>query len=120
MSPSFIPGVNSLTRTMHWQLDDTILHIRVDLPCLSCFDTIASLWIGSIEIRIGFRCIPRLLYERILEPRDSVEHKVRFESTAFKSVLSQKVSYSWIGSFQLFMQYAPGIFVGRAFDAGYL
>ncbi|KAG7095539.1 hypothetical protein E1B28_006277 [Marasmius oreades] len=26
---------------------------------------------------------------------------------------------SWIGSFQLFMQYAPGIFVGRAFDAGY-
>ncbi|KAJ7118025.1 major facilitator superfamily domain-containing protein [Mycena crocata] len=26
---------------------------------------------------------------------------------------------SWIGSFQLFMQYAPGIIVGRAFDAGY-
>ncbi|KAJ7179763.1 major facilitator superfamily domain-containing protein, partial [Mycena filopes] len=26
---------------------------------------------------------------------------------------------SWIGSFQLCMQYAPGIFVGRAFDAGY-
>ncbi|KAF9472707.1 MFS general substrate transporter [Pholiota conissans] len=26
---------------------------------------------------------------------------------------------SWIGSFQLFMQYAPGILVGRAFDAGY-
>ena len=27
---------------------------------------------------------------------------------------------SWIGSFQLFMMYAPGLFVGRAFDAGYL
>lgn len=27
---------------------------------------------------------------------------------------------SWIGSFQLFMQYAPGILVGRAFDSGYL
>jgi hypothetical protein len=27
---------------------------------------------------------------------------------------------SWIGSFQLCMQYAPGILVGRAFDAGYL
>ncbi|KAF5325114.1 hypothetical protein D9619_009565 [Psilocybe cf. subviscida] len=26
---------------------------------------------------------------------------------------------SWIGSFQLFMQYAPGILVGWAFDAGY-
>ncbi|KAJ7026804.1 major facilitator superfamily domain-containing protein [Mycena alexandri] len=26
---------------------------------------------------------------------------------------------SWIGSFQLCMQYAPGILVGRAFDAGY-
>ncbi|KAG5728432.1 Riboflavin transporter MCH5 [Termitomyces sp. T112] len=26
---------------------------------------------------------------------------------------------SWIGSFQLFMQYAPGVLVGRAFDAGY-
>lgn len=26
---------------------------------------------------------------------------------------------SWIGSFQLFMQYAPGFLVGRAFDAGY-
>ncbi|KAL0581669.1 hypothetical protein V5O48_000371 [Marasmius crinis-equi] len=26
---------------------------------------------------------------------------------------------SWIGSFQLFMQYAPGILVGHAFDAGY-
>ncbi|KAJ7692873.1 major facilitator superfamily domain-containing protein [Mycena rosella] len=26
---------------------------------------------------------------------------------------------SWIGSFQLCMQYAPGIIVGRAFDAGY-
>ncbi|KAJ4488313.1 major facilitator superfamily domain-containing protein [Lentinula aciculospora] len=26
---------------------------------------------------------------------------------------------SWIGSFQYFMQYAPGIFVGHAFDAGY-
>ncbi|KAF8880778.1 major facilitator superfamily domain-containing protein [Infundibulicybe gibba] len=26
---------------------------------------------------------------------------------------------SWIGSFQLFVQYAPGILVGRAFDAGY-
>ena len=87
----FIPGANSLTRTMHWQLDDTILHIRVDLPCLSCFDTIASLWIGSIEICIGFRCIPRLLYEGILEPRESVEHKVRFYSTTFfKSVLSQE------------------------------
>ncbi|KAJ7718362.1 major facilitator superfamily domain-containing protein [Mycena maculata] len=26
---------------------------------------------------------------------------------------------SWIGSFQLCMQYAPGVLVGRAFDAGY-
>ncbi|KAF5352290.1 hypothetical protein D9758_011960 [Tetrapyrgos nigripes] len=26
---------------------------------------------------------------------------------------------SWIGSFALFMQYAPGVFVGHAFDAGY-
>ncbi|KAJ3842778.1 major facilitator superfamily domain-containing protein [Lentinula raphanica] len=26
---------------------------------------------------------------------------------------------SWIGSFQYFMQYAPGVFVGHAFDAGY-
>ncbi|RDB28171.1 Riboflavin transporter MCH5 [Hypsizygus marmoreus] len=26
---------------------------------------------------------------------------------------------SWIGSFQLFMSYAPGVLVGRAFDAGY-
>jgi len=26
---------------------------------------------------------------------------------------------SWIGSFQLFMLYAPGALVGRAFDAGY-
>ncbi|KAJ7468246.1 major facilitator superfamily domain-containing protein [Mycena galericulata] len=26
---------------------------------------------------------------------------------------------SWIGSFQLCMQYAPGVIVGRAFDAGY-
>ncbi|GLB40073.1 putative MFS general substrate transporter [Lyophyllum shimeji] len=26
---------------------------------------------------------------------------------------------SWIGSFQLFMMYAPGVLVGRAFDAGY-
>ncbi|KAJ7120209.1 major facilitator superfamily domain-containing protein [Mycena epipterygia] len=26
---------------------------------------------------------------------------------------------SWIGSFQLFMQYAPGIIVGQLFDAGY-
>ncbi|KIK63783.1 hypothetical protein GYMLUDRAFT_40856 [Collybiopsis luxurians FD-317 M1] len=26
---------------------------------------------------------------------------------------------SWIGSFQFFMQYAPGVFVGHAFDAGY-
>ena len=101
------------------QLDDTILHIWVDLYLFS-FDTIASLWIGLIELCIGLRCIPRLLYERIFESRDSVEHKVRFESTAFKSVLSQRVFYSWIGSFQLFMQYAPGILVGRAFDAGYL
>lgn len=30
------------------------------------------------------------------------------------------VLYSWIGSTQLFLQYAAGIFVGRAFDAGYL
>jgi len=30
-----------------------------------------------------------------------------------------RVPNSWIGSFQLFMLYAPGIFVGRAFDAGY-
>ena len=27
--------------------------------------------------------------------------------------------FSWIGSFQLFMQYAPGMLVGRAFDLGY-
>jgi MCP family monocarboxylic acid transporter-like MFS transporter 10 len=27
---------------------------------------------------------------------------------------------SWIGSFQLFLLYAPGVFVGKAFDAGYL
>ncbi|KAK7035205.1 hypothetical protein VNI00_011972 [Paramarasmius palmivorus] len=27
---------------------------------------------------------------------------------------------SWIGSFQLFMQYAPGILVGKILDAGYL
>ncbi|THH15537.1 hypothetical protein EW146_g4952 [Bondarzewia mesenterica] len=27
---------------------------------------------------------------------------------------------SWIGSFQLAMQYIPGVLVGRAFDAGYL
>ena len=27
---------------------------------------------------------------------------------------------SWLGSFQLFMMYAPGVIVGRAFDAGYL
>ncbi|KAF8878805.1 MFS general substrate transporter [Gymnopilus junonius] len=26
---------------------------------------------------------------------------------------------AWIGSFQLFMQYIPGFFIGRAFDAGY-
>ncbi|KJA18709.1 hypothetical protein HYPSUDRAFT_1097662, partial [Hypholoma sublateritium FD-334 SS-4] len=26
---------------------------------------------------------------------------------------------SWIGSFQLFVQYAPGIVIGRVFDAGY-
>ncbi|OBZ66358.1 Riboflavin transporter MCH5 [Grifola frondosa] len=26
---------------------------------------------------------------------------------------------SWIGSLQLFLMYAPGVFVGRAFDAGY-
>ena len=76
---SFIPGLNYtdfffFTRTI--QLDDTILHIRVDL-CLSSFDTMASLWIGSIEVCISLRCIPRLLYEGILEPRDTVEHKVR-------------------------------------------
>ena len=40
--------------------------------------------------------------------------------TAFNFVLSHDFFCSWIGSFQLFMQYAPGIFVGRAFDAGYL
>lgn len=27
---------------------------------------------------------------------------------------------SWIGSFQLFMQYAPAVVAGRAFDKGYL
>jgi len=27
---------------------------------------------------------------------------------------------SWLGSFQLFAMYAPGVFIGRAFDAGYL
>ncbi|KAG6827772.1 hypothetical protein H0H92_010532 [Tricholoma furcatifolium] len=34
----------------------------------------------------------------------------------------RRVNYlmHWIGSFQLFMQYAPGFLVGRAFDAGYL
>lgn len=100
------------------QLDDTILYIRVDL-CLSSFDTMASLWIGSIEVCIGLRCIPRLLYEGILEPRDAVEHKVR-RVDCFKVCLVSRVFCSWIGSFQLFMQYAPGIFVGRAFDAGYL
>ncbi|KAF8148455.1 MFS general substrate transporter [Crassisporium funariophilum] len=38
-----------------------------------------------------------------------------------RSFLSQETpsNISWIGSFQLFMQYAPGILVGRAFDAGY-
>ncbi|KAF8903979.1 MFS general substrate transporter, partial [Mucidula mucida] len=38
-----------------------------------------------------------------------------------RTFLSNKTpsDISWIGSFQLFMQYAPGIFVGRAFDAGY-
>jgi hypothetical protein len=30
------------------------------------------------------------------------------------------MSISWIGSFQLFMQYVPGVVVGRAFDTGYL
>jgi len=34
--------------------------------------------------------------------------------------LVSRLYRSWIGSFQLFMQYAPGILVGRAFDAGYL
>ncbi|KDR74832.1 hypothetical protein GALMADRAFT_564664 [Galerina marginata CBS 339.88] len=35
--------------------------------------------------------------------------------------LSQETpsNISWIGSFQLFMQYAPGFLIGRAFDAGY-
>jgi hypothetical protein len=72
---SFVLGVKSLTFS-RVQLDDTILHIRVDL-CLSSVDTMTSLWIGSIEVCIGLRCIPRLLYERILEPRVAVEHKVR-------------------------------------------
>lgn len=27
---------------------------------------------------------------------------------------------SWIGSLQLFLMYAPGVLVGRAFDGGYL
>lgn len=38
-----------------------------------------------------------------------------------REFLSQKSpsEISWIGSFQLFMQYAPGILVGRAFDSGY-
>ncbi|PPR06526.1 hypothetical protein CVT26_000441 [Gymnopilus dilepis] len=38
-----------------------------------------------------------------------------------RSFLSQEhpSSISWIGSFQLFLQYAPGVIVGKAFDAGY-
>ena len=74
---SFVPGcklTDIFMRTM--QLDDTILHIRVDL-CLSSLDSMASLRIGSIEVCIGLRCIPRLLYEGILEPRITIEHKVR-------------------------------------------
>ncbi|PPQ96267.1 hypothetical protein CVT26_005547 [Gymnopilus dilepis] len=31
----------------------------------------------------------------------------------------QFCTYGWIGSFQLFMQYIPGVVVGKAFDAGY-
>ena len=118
---SFIPDlwynlIEIFTRTL--QVDDTILHIRVDL-CLSSFHTMASLRIGSNEVCIGLRCVPRLLYEGILEPRDTVKHKVR--SVDYSSLFSLIwVFCSWIGSFQLFMQYAPGIFVGRAFDAGYL
>jgi len=57
------------------QLDDTILHIRVDL-CLSSLDTMASLWTGPIEVCIGLRCIPRLLYKGIPEPWNPVKHKV--------------------------------------------
>lgn len=67
----------------HWhflrvQYSWMILFCTYGYIWLSSFYIMASLWIGWIEVCFGLRCIPRLLYKGILEPRDTVEDKVRW------------------------------------------
>lgn len=60
----------------------------------------------------------RLLHDPLPDEQLHVGHKVR--SCASRRATRADSCESWIGSTQLFLMYAPGFFVGRAFDAGYL